>query len=392
MRSATSGTNEVRRADRIARHGRTKVIRQPPSVTFDRCENAWHDEQGWRVVRYDTWVAKVFQAVEQAGRGNLGPGPGLAAIGAVLGFDGLTRDDFVARTGVAAALMTAMYDLEAIGVADFQNVDYGNSLTANGRDVAAAGLATVWPEIFDLPASADERTFLARLYTASLREGEGWADLEFVDADPIYAECGFPVTEYADTMARFQFYGDLERKGLVRAEHHTTSSPNTYRPTYLSAVLATEPDPRHGGARAGLTDWSIPTPGFELVEEGLSDLKVKLDGALRDADLSDVGLRCRRLLVAVMQVVYRPEMVPADVAVPSPQDADGMLGHYLAARLPGKDNEEYRKFLRGAWALASARVHADRTGRASAVAAAQGTLSFIRAIQAIERTSKRSDG
>jgi hypothetical protein len=341
-------------------------------------------------VRYDAWVEKVFRALAEAGRGNLGPGPGLAAIGAVLGFDGLTRDDFVARSEPAGALMAAMYDLDSMGLADFQNVDYGNSLTANGRDVAAAGLASVWPEIFEIPASADERTFLARLYTASLREGDGWANLQFVDADPVYAESGFPATEYADTIARFQFYGDLARKGLVRAESGAMGSPNNYRPTYLSAVLASEPDPRRGGAQAGLIDWSFPSPGFEAIEEGLADLKVKLAGAVTDADLSDVGLRCRRLVVAVMQVVYRPAMVPAGASVPSPQDADEMLGHYLAARLPGKDNEAYRKFVRGAWALAGARVHADRTGRAAAVAAAQGTLSLVRAIEAIERDAIKS--
>ena len=91
-----------------------------------------------------------------------------------------------------------------------------------------------------------------------------------MDADPIYAECGFPTGEYADTVAWFEFYGDL-------------------------------------------------------------------------------------------------------------------------ARLPGEDNEEYRKFLRAAWALAGARVHSDRTGRASAIAAAQGTLAFLRAVQAIQRSPRVSD-
>lgn len=337
-------------------------------------------------MRYPAWVAKVFHAVGEDGRANLGPGPGLATIGSTLNFDGLTREDFVARTGPAGGLMTAMYDLEKINLVKFQNVEYGNSLSPDGRDVAATGLASLWPEIFDIPASARERIFLARLMSASLQEGDGWADLVFVDADPIYADCGFPTGEYADAIARFQFYGDLERKGLVRAEHHTMGSPNTYRPTYLSAVLVSEADPRHGGARAGLIDWSVPTPGFETIEDGIAELKRKLDGAVSDADLSDVGLRCRRLLVDVMHVVFRPEMVPAGRPAPSPQDADEMLGHYLEARLPGKDKEAYRKFVRGAWALASARVHADRTGRASAVAASQGTLSFIRAVQAIERS------
>ncbi len=115
----------------------------------------------------------------------------------------------------------------------------------------------MWPEVFDIAASADERTFLARPKSTSFQEGDGWAELRFVDADPICADCGFPTGEYADAIARFQFYGDLERKGLVRAEHNTMGSPNTYRPTYLSAVLISEVDPRHGGARAGLIDWSV---------------------------------------------------------------------------------------------------------------------------------------
>ncbi len=152
-------------------------------------------------MRYVPWVGQVFLAVGQASRGNLGPGIGLRAIGAALGFDGLTYDAFVAGNEPARALMTAMYDLEKIGVVEFKNVDHGNSLTPNGRATAGAGLASLWPEIFAIPASEAERTFLARLYAASSQEGDGWADLAFVDADPIYAECGFPTGEYADTIA-----------------------------------------------------------------------------------------------------------------------------------------------------------------------------------------------
>jgi hypothetical protein len=341
-------------------------------------------------MRYVQWVGKVFHAVGDTTRGTLGAGVGLPVIGAALGFDGLKDKDFVGEAGPGWALMTAMYDLDKIGFVDFQNVGYGNALTAEGRDLLEAGLISVWPEIFDIPASAAERTFLARLLAASAEDGNGWAGLRFVDADPIYVESGLPVGEYADTIARHEFYRDLERKRLVRPESGA-SSANVYRPTYLSAVLASEADPRHGGAHAGLIDWSVPTPGFEAVEATLADLKAKLDAAVTDADLSDVGLRCRRLLVDVMKVVYRPEMVPAGTKPPSPEHADGMLGVYLAARLPGEDHEEYRKFLKGAWALAGARVHSDRTGRASAVAAAQGTLAFLRAVQAIERAPRVTD-
>src|SRR2546425_10144700 len=131
--------------------------------------------------------------------------------------------------------MTAMYDLDKISLVKFQNVAHGNALTADGRDLLDAGLSSAWSDIYAIPANEAERMFLARLYAASVQEGDGWADLKFVDADPLYADCGLPTGEYADTIGRFQFYGDLERKGLVRAEHHTMGSANSYRPTYLGA-------------------------------------------------------------------------------------------------------------------------------------------------------------
>jgi hypothetical protein len=342
-------------------------------------------------MRFVSWVGRVFAAVSEANRGNLGQGPALSAVGVVLGFPGLARDDFVAGTEPARALMTAMTDLAELRLVEFHNVDYGNALTSAGRELLEAGLPGIWPEIFAIRTTEAERMFLARLYAASADDGDGWTDLRFAEADPIFAECGFPIAEYADTIARFTFYGDLEGKGLVRAESKATGGQNTYRPTYLAAVLVSQADPRHGGAQAGLIDWSIATPGFEAIEEHLAELKLRLEGAVSDADLSDVGLRCRRLLVEVLEVVFRPEMVPPGTAQPSAQDADELFGFYLTARLPGKDHAAYRSFLRGAWALASARVHSDRTGRASAVAAAQGALSFVRAIQALGRAPGRRE-
>ena len=143
-------------------------------------------------MRYVPWVSKVFHAVADANRSSLGGGASLAAVGGVLGFDGLAYDDFVARKGPPGALMTAMYDLDKIGLVAFQNVAHGNALTANGRDLLDAGLPSAWSDIFAIPVTQAERMFLARLCEASAQDGDGWADLQFVDADPIYAECGFP--------------------------------------------------------------------------------------------------------------------------------------------------------------------------------------------------------
>jgi hypothetical protein len=342
-------------------------------------------------MRFVGWAAKVLIAVGESNKGNLGPGAGLAKIGETLGYPNLHRDDFVAREGPAGGLMTAMDDLEDTDLVQFQNVDYGCTLTGWGRDVVVAGLPTIYPDIFDIVLSPVQIQFLARLHESCLIEGDAWASFQFADADVIYAEIGLPSTEYADTIERFTFLGDLEKKGMVKREHRTMGSTDSYRPTLAGAIVVTEPNPLPGAGRAGLIDWSVPTPGFDAVERELGDLKVKLLAATSDADLSDVGLRCRRILVETMQAVYRTEMVPEGVTPPSPQDADEMLRHFLASRLTGKDHEPYRRFIRGAWALASARVHADRTGRAAAFAATQGTISFVRAIQAIERERPREE-
>jgi hypothetical protein len=336
-------------------------------------------------MRFVAWAAQVLAAVGEVNRGNLGPGAGLAKIGEALGFVGLTREDFVARERVAGALMTAMDDLEDLDLVQFQNVDYGCQLRPWGRDIVAAGLPAIYEDIFDIILSPIQLQFLAQLHEASLEEGDGWANVRFADADAIYAEIGLASTEYADTIERMTFFGDLEQKGMIKRERRTLGSAESYRPTLRGAIVVTQPNPLPGGSRTGMIDWTIPTPGFDGVERELGDLKVKVLAATTEADLSDVALRCRRILVGAMRVVYRTEMVPVGTKPPSAQDADEMLGYYLSARLPGGDHEEYRKFVRGTWALASARVHADRTGRAAAVAVAQGTISFVRAIQAIER-------
>lgn len=102
-------------------------------------------------------MARVFHAVAQASTTSLGGVP-LGEIGAVTGLGERTPEDFGSRNRAAAALMTAMYDLAAIGLIGFKNVDHGNRLTPAGRDVAESGLRAVWPEIAELPVSEAERT------------------------------------------------------------------------------------------------------------------------------------------------------------------------------------------------------------------------------------------
>lgn len=343
-------------------------------------------------VRYTTWVAEVLHALGRATVSGYG-GVGLAAVGHEFGVDPLAWDDFVKREGLPRALMTAMEDLQAIGLVEFVNVGHGNNLTPEGRDVAAAGLTSLWPEVAGIRVSDIERTFLSRLYEASAVSGDGWADLRYVDADPIYSDLGLEAAErYRTTIQRLTFLGDLERKNLVKRESRAMGSPNHYRPTYVGAVLVAEPDARDRAMEAGLIDWSVPTPGLEDIAERLAELKVRLADARSDDDLSDIGRRCQDIAADAMDVVFRPDMVPAGAKAPSRQDAEDRLSLYLDARVGGGSFAELRGFLKAALKLANARTHSARTGRAAAVASAQGLLSFVRALEAIERSPGVRDG
>jgi hypothetical protein len=336
-------------------------------------------------VRYSLWVPKVFESLAEVGRDR--PGVGLEAVGVALGFDGLSWEAFASQAEPGRALMSAMYDLSDLGLVTFENVTHGNSVTPQGRDVAERGFDSVSESLFGLGVSDPQRAFLARLYERARLEEADWADLTFVDAHDVYAEVGLATDDYTNIGRRLTFLGDLQRKALIRAESPVIDNA-AYRPTYAAAVILTEDDPRFRGRRAGLMDWSVPTAGFESIEGRLADLKVALAAAITEDDLSDVGRRCREIPADAIDVVFRPEMVPSGTKAPSRQDAEDRLRLYLAARAPGDDYKEYRRFLRASLVLANARTHSARTGWAAAVAAAQGLLSFVRALQALERTAK----
>jgi hypothetical protein len=114
----------------------------------------------------------------------------------------------------------------------------GQPADALGRDVAAAGLDSLWSEIKTVRASAVERAFLARLLDVSLVIDEEWADLQYVDADPIYRQLGLEGPDaHGITVQRHAFLGDLERKGVAKPASRALGAPNLYRPTYVAAVI-----------------------------------------------------------------------------------------------------------------------------------------------------------
>ena len=336
-------------------------------------------------MRYTIWVDHVFRGLA-AKASPLSGGVGLPPIGEALSVGTLSDADFASGEGAGSALMTAMYDLDAMGLVEFKNVHYGNALTSLGREARDTGIEALWDDLHAIRLSGLERTFLAQLCLASQVEETSYADLRFVDADPICDDIGVGENEPAETVVRrVEFWGDLERKGLVRPHSRALGAPNLYRPTYAAIVLVSEPYPRDDARRAGVIDWSTPTPGFEGIEARLADLKLRLAAARTKDDMEDIGRRCRALAPDAIDLVFRPEMVPADEPEPSRQDAKGRLALYLTARLPGHDHEALRGFLKAALELANADTHAG--SGIAAVAAAQGLVSFVRTLEAIERAT-----
>jgi hypothetical protein len=335
-------------------------------------------------MRYVTWVERVFsgfvKAVEQK------YSVSLTDVGEAIGLPRMGYDDFARHEGVADALLVAAHDLEDIGLVKFPNVAHGNELTPLGRDVAAVGIRSIWADIAGIALRPDEEAFVARLYDQTRIEDPLWASLGGADPNVIFAEIAPDLDDYAASLQRMSLIGDLNRKGLIR-QSISGSIGRSYRPTYVGVVLVSEPDFRDRGAGAGLIDWSVITPGFELIEDRLAELKTKLAIARTSDDLSDVGRRCRDLATDAMAVVFRPEMVPDGEENPGPRDAKRQLDYYLRTRLQGEVSAAYRRFLRASLELANARAHSDQTGLAAAIASAQGLLSFLRALEAIERSA-----
>jgi len=330
-------------------------------------------------MRYSRWVEQVFAALVQAG-GTRVAGVSLSAVGDKLGFEGLAYEDFAQGTGVAGALMSAMSELQDLGWARFVNVAYGCSVAESGLLVEEHGFEWVHAEVFDKLVSERQLTMLARLYRLSATDGEGWADMDWVEVSNLADEGD--EDKAVDVLAR------LSLSGLVRERQRTFGSIRAFSPTYAGALLLTESDPRSSGRAAGVIDWSVATPGFDDIEERIAQLKARLAAAETEDDLSDVGRRCVDIAADAVAVVFRNDMVPKGGETPSPQDTAKRMDLYLAATAPGQANEKLRRFIKSSLVLAESRKHSSDTGYVGAVASAQALLALVRTIQSVERRNR----
>lgn len=340
------------------------------------------------------WTSKVFAAMSTVASGRLA-GVSLSAVGIELGIqpDEMTEQLLTATEGVGAALFQAMSDLDSIGLIDFQNVSYGNTLTQLGRDAADVGIHQLWPRFFDIHLGERASAFLGKLVELSVRRRYGWVERHSVPAKQVFAELGWEgATDYDHNQDIHELVNELHTKGMVGTSGAGNFGNIDVTPTYSAVVRMTMQDPRAAGVTAGILDWSRPAPGWEGVEADLLEIKRSADAAATEHDFEDLGRRVREVAADAVMLVAKESMVPNGKVSPGPRDAKAWLDIYLESEFSGGSNTEFRGFLRATLALANAVAHGTRHRVVGAVASIQGLVTLVRTLEAIDRQSEPRDG
>ena len=123
---------------------------------------------------------------------------------------------------------------------------------------------------------------------------------------------------------------------------------------------------------------------WDRVTRALDSMNHRLLSAETEEDFQAVGLLGREVLISLDQAVYEPDNHPSvDGVSPSQTDAKRMLESFVAAVLPGSGNEEARRFVRSAVALAESLQHRRSAQRIDAELAVAGVESAIRIVEVL---------
>lgn len=174
-------------------------------------------------MNYVEWVEEVLAAFVEMGS-DMSHVNGLRELTAHMGIDG--ADD---------AIHTAVQDLDALGLLDANELSWIKEVQ-NTRMVRAGASVRrdLWPQIVNVGLDAEQEAFLDRLVDLSERQGEAFADVDWVTWQDVYAslrwESGAPDPQ--------SLTKSLEDIGLVR--RHVTFGTLKSFPTYRGIVRMRE--------------------------------------------------------------------------------------------------------------------------------------------------------
>lgn len=129
---------------------------------------------------------------------------------------------------------------------------------------------------------------------------------------------------------------------------------------------------------------SIDAVGWDRADRNLRAARVRFANALVTEDWQGVGLLCREALISLAQAAFDPTRhAPVDGQMPSPVDAIRLLDGVIARELQGSSNDEVRRYVKAAMALALALQHRRTAQRQDAALCLEATASISNAMRLI---------
>jgi hypothetical protein len=338
-------------------------------------------------VRYSRWVSSVLVAVATACANRYA----MCTVGAVAAKLGLSIDtsdtsEFTTAGRPGTALRRALDDLDELDLLSW-SLSGGVTLSTEGRDAAEVGLESIWPSFMSAHLNPKATVFLARLVILAVTENESFADAGPVDPIEVASALAWPVVDFDDGQIVETIAQDLVDKDFAVRMFVEDSDGFGIRPTYRGIVRATETSER-AGVRSGVVDWSNPLAGWDDIEDRIRGLKVRLDSAVSTEDFKDVGRRSRDLINDTVNRVFPKGDTTPHGGAPTSAETKRRFESYSDQVLVDDSYDELRAFMRKTLDLANATTHAATTDRLRAMASAQAAVTFVRIVQAVERTMR----
>ncbi len=124
--------------------------------------------------------------------------------------------------------------------------------------------------------------------------------------------------------------------------------------------------------------------GWIKVDRTIDKVSLELAESRDEEDFQTVGLLCREVLISLAQAVYDPSLGSLDGVPPSETDAKRKLEAYIAAKLSGSSNEEFRRYARTGIQLAVVLQHKRSANFRDAALCVEATRSLVNTIAILD--------
>ncbi|MBA5791536.1 hypothetical protein [Flavobacterium sp. xlx-221] len=134
-----------------------------------------------------------------------------------------------------------------------------------------------------------------------------------------------------------------------------------------------------------LLNISVNLNGWDRIERSVREIKFRISQAQVEEQFQAVGLLCRDTIISLAQEVYNPEKhkILDNIDV-SRTDAKRMLDAYFSSEIPGKTNENLRRYARSSNDLANDLTHRRTATVKEASICVSATISLVNLIGILE--------